>query len=91
MSIYRRLIGAMFMLSLLLAGNAYGDSRYRWDFPVFSLSNGVITVRAGGTASALAQDGSKITVKGFGTFAVGDDDVTGGGRRRACRFARPHR
>ena len=72
MRIYRRLIGAMFMLSLpLLAGNAYGDSRYRWDFPVFSSSNGVITVSAGGTASALAQDGSKITVKGFGTFAVG--------------------
>ena len=80
MRIYRRLIGAMFMLSLpLLAGNAYGDSRYRWDFPVFSLSNGVVTVRAGGTASALAQDGSAITVTGFGTFAVGDEDVTGGG------------
>ena len=80
MSIYNRLIGAMFMLSLpLLAGNAYGDSRYRWDIPVLSVSNGVITVRAGGTASALAQDGSKITVKGFGTFAVGDEDVTGGG------------
>ena len=80
MRIYRRLIGAMFMLSLpLLAGNAYGDSRYRWDIPVLSVSNGVITVRAGGTASALAQDGSKITVKGFGTFEVGDDDATGGG------------
>jgi len=80
MSIYRRLIGAMFMLSLpLLAGNAYGDSRYRWDIPVLTLSNGVITVSAGGTASALAQDGSKITVKGFGTFEVGDDDATGGG------------
>jgi len=80
MRIYRRLIGAMFMLSLpLLAGNAYGDSRYRWDIPVLSLSNGVVTVSAGGTASALAQDGSKITVTGFGTFAVGDEDVTGGG------------
>ena len=80
MRISRRLIGAMFMLSLpLLAGNAYGDSRYRWDFPVFSLSNGVITVRAGGTASALAQDGSQITVTGFGTFEVGDENVTGGG------------
>lgn len=80
MRIYRRLIGTMFMLSLpLLAGNAYGDSRYRWDIPVLTLSNGVITVSAGGTASALAQDGSKITVKGFGTFEVGDDDVTGGG------------
>jgi len=80
MRIHKRLIGAMFMLSLpLLVGNAYGDSRYRWDIPVLTLSNGVITVSAGGTASALAQDGSKITVKGFGTFEVGDDDVTGGG------------
>ena len=80
MRIYKRMIGAMFMLSLaLLAGNAYGDSRYRWDIPVLSVSHGVITVSAGGTASALAQDGSKITVKGFGTFEVGDDDVTGGG------------
>ena len=80
MRIYRRLIGAMFMLSLpLLAANAYGDSRYRWDIPVLSVENGVVTVRAGGTASALAQDGSKITVTGFGTFEVGDEDVTGGG------------
>jgi len=30
-------------------------------------------------ASALAQDGSEITVTGFGTFTVGDADVTGGG------------
>src|SRR5215472_16421632 len=80
MRIHKRLIGVMFMLFLpLLVGNAYGDSRYRWDIPVLTLSNGVITVSAGGTASALAQDGSKITVKGFGTFEVGDDDVTGGG------------
>ena len=80
MHTYKRLIGAMFMLSLpLFAGNAYGDSRYRWDIPVLTLSNGVITVSSGGTASALAQDGSKITVKGFGTFEVGDDDATGGG------------
>jgi hypothetical protein len=80
MRIYKRLIGAMFMLSLpLLAGNAYGDSRYRWDIPVLSVSHGVITVSAGGTASALAEDGSEITVKGFGTFAVDDEDVTGGG------------
>jgi hypothetical protein len=82
MGIHRRLIGAIFMLALpLLAGNAYadGDSMYRWDIPVLSLSNGVITVSAGGSASALAEDGSKITVTGHGTFVVGDEDVTGGG------------
>jgi hypothetical protein len=81
MRTYRRLIGAMFMLSLpLLAGNAYGDSRYRWDIPVLTSSNGVNTVKAGGSASALAQDGSKITISdASGTFEVGDEDVTGGG------------
>ena len=80
MRVDRRWFVAMAILFLpLLAGNAYGDSRYRWDIPVLSVEHGVVTVRAGGTASALAQDGSKITVTGFGTFAVGDDDVTGGG------------
>jgi len=80
MRIYRRLIGAMFILSLpLLAGNAYGESRYRWDIPLLSPANGTVTVSAGGNASALANNGSKITVKGSGTFVVGDEDVTGGG------------
>jgi hypothetical protein len=81
MRIYRRLIGALFMLSLpLLAGNAYGDSRYRWDLPVLSFPNGVGTVMAGGTAYAKAADNSKISITGFGTFSVGDGDVTGGGK-----------
>src|SRR6267143_14991 len=63
---------AVLFLPLLVVGNAYGESRYRWDIPHLSLSNGVPTVSAGGTASALAQDGSEITVTGFGTFTVGD-------------------
>ncbi len=70
---------AILFLPLLVAGKAYGDSRYRWDIPQLSLSNGAVTVTAGGTASALAEDGSVITITGFGTFTVGDDDVTGGG------------
>jgi hypothetical protein len=70
---------AILFLPLLVVGNAYGESRHRWDIPHLSLSNGVATVSAGGTASALAEDGSEITVTGFGTFTVGDDDVTGGG------------
>jgi hypothetical protein len=81
MRIDRRWFVAMasLFLPLLVVGNAYGESRHRWDIPHLSLSNGVVTVSAGGTASALAQDGSEITVTGFGTFTVGDDDVTGGG------------
>jgi hypothetical protein len=81
MRTYRRLIGAIFLLSLpLLAGNAYGDSRYQWDIIRLSLTGGVtLTINGGGIASAQAEDGSMITVTGSGTFTVGDDDVTGGG------------
>ncbi len=81
MRIYRRLIGVIFMLSLpLLAGNAYGDSRYQWDIIHLSLTGGTtLTINAGGTAAAQAEDGSTITLTGSGTFTVGDDGVTGGG------------
>ena len=80
MRTYRGLIAVMFMLTLpLLVGNAYGESRYRWDLIRVSVSNGTVTIRAGGTGAALAQDGSMLTITGSGTFTVGDDDVTGGG------------
>ncbi|TLZ46857.1 MAG: hypothetical protein E6K32_01190 [Gammaproteobacteria bacterium] len=81
MHIDRRLIAAIFMLSLpLLTGNAYGDSRYQWDLVRLSLTGGVtLTINGGGIASALAEDGSMITLTGSGTFTVGDEGVTGGG------------
>ena len=81
MSTDRRWLAAMaiVLLPISLLGKAYADTRYRWDIPRLSLSNGVVTVSAGGTASALAQDGSEITVTGSGTFTVGDEDATGGG------------
>lgn len=54
-------------------------NRVRWDivhFPTFSPP----TVEAGGTASAHAEDLSKITLTGTGAFSPGDsDEVTGGG------------
>ena len=81
---------AILFLPLLVVGNAYGESRHRWDIPHLSLSNGVATVSAGGTASALAEDGSEITVTGFGTFTVGDDDVTGGGTWKTVAAASSH-
>jgi hypothetical protein len=70
---------AILFLPLLVVGNAYGDTRYRWDIVRLSLSGTTPTINPGGMGSALAQDGSIITVTGSGTFTVGDDDVTGGG------------
>ncbi len=70
---------ATLVLPLLLGGTAYGDTSYRWDIINRSVSNGVGTVTPGGPASALANDGSMITVTGSGTFAIGDDEVSGGG------------
>ena len=56
------------------------ESAVRWDLlHVTFMTTGNI-LDAGGSASALAQDGSKITLTGSGTFAPGDsDEVTGGG------------
>src|SRR5713226_10610243 len=50
----------------------------RWDIINVDFTTG--TISAGGVASADANDGSKITLTGSGTFQPGDkDDVTGGG------------
>jgi hypothetical protein len=53
-----------------------GDT-IRWDIVTVVGTN----VNPGGQATALAQDGSKITMTGFGTFRVDDlsNNVTGGG------------
>lgn len=52
--------------------------RVRWD--ILSVDFGTGTVSAGGMASARANDNSKITLTGSGTFGVGEDGgVTGGG------------
>lgn len=50
----------------------------RWDIISVNFTTG--TLSAGGSASALANDGSMITLTGSGTFRLGDDGgVTGGG------------
>jgi hypothetical protein len=50
----------------------------RWDIISVDFTTG--TILAGGVASADANDGSKITLAGSGTFSPGEDDnVTGGG------------
>jgi hypothetical protein len=55
------------------------ENKYRWDIVHISSFNPV-TAFEGGFASALANDGSKITVTGHGTFELREPrEVTGGG------------
>lgn len=54
------------------------DTKVRWDIINVNFATG--TLSAGGHASARANDNSKITLTGSGTFGSGEDDaVTGGG------------
>src|SRR5262249_46130678 len=73
-------LASIILFSLLTASNAKGDGgTVRWDIIQFT-NRTPPTFAAGGTASALAQDGSMITLTGSGTFAPGEDgEVTGGG------------
>ena len=55
-------------------------SKMRWDIISVTTTNGTTTIAAGGIASASANDGSYITIKGTGTYGPGaSDPVTGGG------------
>ena len=70
-------------LTFALAGaNGDGDHKetaYRWDIVNITSFN-PLTLFEGGLASALANDGSKITFTGHGTFELREsDEVTGGG------------
>ena len=60
-------------------GDDHKGTTYRWDIVNIPNSNPP-TVFEGGFASALANDGSRITVTGNGTFEPREpDEVTGGG------------
>ena len=69
------------VLPLILTVYAKGDrdeTKLRWD--IVSVNFSTSTLSAGGIASARANDGSKITLKGSGTFKLDDaEEVTGGG------------
>jgi hypothetical protein len=70
------------VFALYARANGDGDrkeTKYRWDIVHIGSFNPV-TIFQGGFASALANDGSKITVTGHGTFEPQEpDEVTGGG------------
>src|SRR5712692_5139864 len=77
---------AALLASFFVAGAAGGggNNKMRWDIIHLSIDpgNGKIVISAGGTASALAADGSEITLTGSGTFRSNPgnpQDVTGGG------------
>jgi hypothetical protein len=73
-------VGVLGALGTPMAVSA-DDTRVRWDIINVDFSTG--TLSAGGIASARANDGSKITLTGSGTFRPGDNDgVTGGGTWR---------
>jgi hypothetical protein len=72
----------------LVTGSASAGSphpKVRWD--ILNVDFAAHTAGAGGHASAIAQNGSTITITGRGTFIageeVGNDDVTGGGTWQA--------
>ena len=71
----------LLILPLIFVVIARGDSeetKFRWDIISLDVTTG--TVSAGGSASALANDSSKITLTGSGTFKPDDpEDVAGGG------------
>ena len=69
----------IFALFAGAGGDDHKGTTYRWDIVKVTSFN-PITLFEGGFASALANDGSRITVTGNGTFEPQEpDEVTGGG------------
>ena len=73
-------VAVVLIMLMLAVGSVQATAEHvRWDIIQFT-SVHPRTFAAGGTASALAQDGSMITLTGSGTFTPGEDgEVTGGG------------
>jgi len=69
----------IFALFAGAGGDDHKETKYRWD--IVKITNFTpVTTFEGGFASALANDGSRITVTGHGTFEPREpDEVTGGG------------
>lgn len=61
------------------AAGSTAAERFRWDIVQLDFGTSPASLAPGGSASALARDGSKITLTGSGTFGGKPRDVTGGG------------
>lgn len=78
------LVLPLIAVPLVLAITAIATTQFvRWDIVNLEVVNGVPTISAGGIATAIAEDGSKITLTGSGTFTfpsvIGSTAVNGGG------------
>ncbi len=75
------IFGSALFVSSASAGGSHKETVFRWDIVSIDFTNG--TIGPGGIASAIAIDGSMITLSGHGTFVpedgFGNNDVTGGG------------
>lgn len=75
------LLGSALFVSRASAGGSQEETRFRWDIISIDFAKG--TISPGGIASAIANDGSTITLTGQGTFVPGEgfgnNEVTGGG------------
>ena len=82
-SLYLAVLLVLMLLGsvLFVTRTSAAGQKYRWDIISVDFSTG--TISAGGHASAIANDGSTITLTGEGTFNAASDfgnrDVTGGG------------
>ena len=79
-------LGATLLLLVALPSSAAGGAQHvRWDIIKLTTPGGVLTLNPGGHASAMAPDGTTITLTGSGTFVApaggngGSGAVTGGG------------
>src|SRR2546428_11621963 len=80
--------GATLLLLVDLPSSAAGGAQHvRWDIIKLTTPGGVLTLNPGGHASAMAPDGTTITLTGSGTFVApaggngGSGAVTRGGTR----------
>ena len=75
------LLGVALFVSSASAGGSHKETKFRWD--IISTDFAKHTISPGGIASAIANDGSSITLTGEGTFNAasnfGNRNVTGGG------------
>ena len=85
-------LGPSLLDALSSPASAAGAAHVRWDIVTLDFSATPVTGDAGGVASALAADGSEITLTGSGTFVApasggGSGAATGGGTWEARNAA----